>query len=116
MSSSSTSSHLLSSSSSSFSNSFFNEDFDLSLDSSSSSQNTFIQRCRIVNNLKTFIRSKEKTLSLEDYPDATDDLFGVESTWSHVEKICSNVYIVSSVSNNNQTTFSDTFTRTSTDN
>ena len=96
---SSTSSYL-SSSSSSFSEPSFNDDYDLSLISSSaSSQNTFIQRCKIVNNLKTFIRSKERTLSLEDYPDAADDIFGVESTWSHVEVICSNVYLVSSVSN-----------------
>lgn len=98
--SSSSSSYLSSSSSSSFSSSSFNDDFDLSLDSSSlSSQNTFIQRSRIINNLKTFIRSKETTLSLENYPDAADDLFGIESTWSHVEKISSNIYLVSSVCN-----------------
>lgn len=97
---SSSSSYLSSSSSSSFSSSSFNDDFDLSLDSSlSSSQNTFIQRSRIINNLKTFIRSKETTLSLENYPDAADDLFGIESTWSHVEKISSNIYLVSSVCN-----------------
>lgn len=99
MSSSSPSSYLSSSSSSSFSSSSFNDDFDLSLDSSSSSQNTFIQRSRIINNLKTFIQSKETTLSLENYPDAADDLFGIESTWSHVEKISSNIYLVSSVCN-----------------
>ena len=98
--SSTPSSYLASSGSSSFSNSSFDDNFDLSLNSSSSSQNALVQRSKIVNNLKTFIRSKEKTLSLEYYPDAADDIFGVESTWSHVEMICSNVYLVSSVSNN----------------
>ena len=111
---SSSSSYLSSPSSSSFSNSSFNDDFDLSLDSSTSSQNTFIQRSKIINHLKTFIRSKETTLSLENYPDAADDLFGIESTWSHVEKITSNIYLVSSVYNS-QTQICDALTGTSID-
>jgi hypothetical protein len=101
--SSSTSSYSSPSSSSSFSNLSLNDAFNVS----------FIHTSGIDNNLNAFIRSKEKTLSLEYYPDAMDDTFGIESTWSHVEKICSNVYLVSSVSDD-QSQLSDSLTRTNT--
>lgn len=51
-----------------------------------------------VNNFQSFIKSKQNEFSLESYPNETDDIFGMDTNWSHVEKICSNIYLVSSVS------------------
>ena len=65
-----------------------------SFTSSSCSSN---QYQTIINNLQSFLENKHIELSLEHYPDNYAE-FGIETEWSHVEKINSEVYIVSECS------------------
>lgn len=66
--------------------------------SSFSSPDSFIENKQIVNNLETFLKSKENEFALDSYPGDCDDNFGIDSSWSHVEKLYSNIYYVSSSS------------------
>ena len=51
----------------------------------------------IIEHIHTFIKSKEDELCLDNYPDNTNDSLEVEYNSSHVEKIKSEVYLISSV-------------------
>ena len=81
---------------------FSKTDFDVSSSSSlcsnsftsSSFSNSNNQYQTIINNLQSFLENKQIELSLEHYPDSCAE-FGIETEWSHVEKINSEVYIVS---------------------
>jgi hypothetical protein len=98
--SNSESNSLTSSYSSSYSNSnVYYLDRNLSSSASSfSSPDSFIENKQIVNNLETFLKSKENEFALDSYPGDCDDNFGIDSSWSHVEKLYSNIYYVSSSS------------------
>ena len=90
--------------SSSYSSSFSDSNVDYldrnlsSSTSSFSSHNSFNENKQMVNNLETFFKSKENELALDSYPGDCDDILGIDSSWSHVEKLYSNIYYVTSSS------------------
>ena len=54
----------------------------------------------LIRHLHSFIKSKEDELCLDNYPDSTNDSLELEYNSSHVEKIKSEVYLISSVDTN----------------
>ena len=65
---------------------------------SSSSPSNLNENKQIANNLETFFKSKANEFALDAYPGDCDDIFGMDSSWSHVEKLCSNIYYVTASS------------------